>query len=365
MTWLIASLGTSPSVLTEAVWYLETQKELTIDHLTCVGTQESWDKASKELFVPGGAFDRLRAYLGKPAAWMTEGHGFTKVIAEARDNRDLAEAKAMDQAFRQVVRETQEDEEHDGPVIACISGGRKTMSSSLQQAMTLLARGEDWAFHVLLNLPDGINEADVIKSGFGFPGDPAYPTFANVGVDAFEVPLVRLREFAAANKIDLADEALVQHLQKAVDEAQVPPRLTLELRHLRLKDIDRPERDLRLPPQQALLLAAFILAGSPVTIQEAKVHLQEVLNHWQVMKVQEDSQAFQANFDDLSESVKWWVSGGGDPLLAPQLSKLKALLVKADPSYHIFAIRAHDRKGVKGFAELVYRQAPPLLQVSV
>ena len=191
MTWLIASMGTSPSILTEALWYLETEKHLAVDRLTCVGTRDSKAEAEARLFSPGGPLDRLRSCLGKPADWLTEFRGFSWELEalQARDNRDLEEALSMDRAFRRAIRTAQESEEHEGPVIACITGGRKTMSSSLLQAMTLLARGEDWAFHVLLDTPADIGEQSVVRSDFGFPGDPAHPEFAMVGVDAFEVPL--------------------------------------------------------------------------------------------------------------------------------------------------------------------------------
>ncbi len=371
MTWLIASLGTSPSVLTEALWYLETTRGLTVDRLTCVGTQQSWKKSAKELFVVGGALERLRTQLHKPPTWMTEGHGFTKMIAEAKDNRDLEEAKAMDQAFRRVIKEAQEDQEHDGPVIACISGGRKTMSSSLQQAMTLLARSEDWAFHVLLNLPEGVEESAVIKSGFGYPGDPAHPGYEQVGVDAFEVPLVRLREFASTRKIDLADEALVQKLQKAVQESAVLPRLTLDLASTRLFDDARPGWELKLPPQQAMLLAAYAMTGRPMTMEEAAPHLRRIISLWRTLGIEEATKVFPAGFSELEEVVEWWLDPGEADRLPPQRSKLNALLIKNDPALHPFRLRARTDlngqagKGIYGFADVVYGHDPHLIRVAI
>lgn len=364
MTWLIASLGISPSVITEAIWHLEVEKQLPVDRLTCVGTQSSWKRAQQDLFAPGGAFERLRTHLGKPDRWLTEGNGFLPVIAEAADNRDLEEAKAMDRAFRCAIREAQEDEIHDGAVVACISGGRKTMSSSLQQAMALLARPEDWAFHVLLDLPAGIRENDVNHSGFGFPGDPEHPELGEVGVDAFEVPLVRLRDFAASRHIDLSDESLVQNLQKAVDEAQVLPRLILELRTLTLRCQARPGWELRLPPQQALLLAAFANGNKPMTLEEAEPFLRQIVDLWRTLQMDEGTRAFPTEFGKLEEAIARWL--GNDPeYFNQQKSRLKKELEKADPSFHMFTLRAHGREGVKGFAEHAYGHNPPLIQVAL
>lgn len=368
MTWLIASLGTSPSVLTEALWYLETQKELAIDRMTCVGTQESLSQAEKMgMFAPGGALERLRIYLnehhGKPKDWLTLGKGLELVIEDVPDNRDLAEAKAMDATFRRAIRDAQESEDHEGPVIACISGGRKSMSSSLQQAMALLARREDWAFHVLLNLPPGVDEADVFKSGFAFPGDPAHPAYAEVQIDAFEVPLVRLREFAETKGIKLTDDALVEKLQVAVDESRILPRLTLHLRTLTLRDESRPGWEQRLGPQQALLLAGFQMAGGPVTLDEVEPHLRKVIQLWKTLGVGQSTQIFPVFFEDLDEAIERWVDprfndqGQVINTFAPQVTNLKNALLGSNPSYHLFTLRASGRRdGRRGFDPMVYEQ---------
>lgn len=373
MTWLIASLGTSPSVLTEALWYLETKKGLRVDRLTCVGTRASFDKAEKDgMFAKGGALDRLRKHLrtDDEPTWLTRGHGLDLIIEGVPDNRDLAEAKVMDATFRRVIREAQEDADHDGPVIACISGGRKTMSSSLQQAMALLARREDWAFHVLLNLPQGVDEDAVFRSGFAFPGDPSHPALAKVQIDAFEVPLVRLRELAATKKINLADDALVESLQKAVDDSRTLPRLTLELQSLILKDETRPGWSTRLEPQFALLLAAFKFAGKSATLEDLEPHFKKVLELWRTLKVKEDTQSFPTNLKELQDAIDRWMDptlkedGTPSKTLEPRLSNLKKALLAENPSYHFFTLRATGRgEGRRGFDQVVYDQQ--LLSVTV
>ena len=69
MTWLIASMGNSPSVLTEAIWYLEVQKDTPVDRLTCVGTQASKVEAERVLLAPGGSLERLRRHFRKDEDW--------------------------------------------------------------------------------------------------------------------------------------------------------------------------------------------------------------------------------------------------------------------------------------------------------
>lgn len=375
MTWLIASLGTSPSILTEALWYLEVDKGIPVDRMTCLATQESWKEAKTTgLFAQGGALERLRKSLGKCETWMTEGHGFSKVIADTKDPRSLSEAMAMDQAFRDTVRRAQEDETHEGPVVACISGGRKTMSSSLQQAMTFLARKQDWAFHVLLDVPEGIREQDVTGSGYGFPGDP-HSKYSYVGLSVFELPLVRLREFAETKGIKLTDDDLVQKLQQAVDEARVLPKLKLNLATLELSDENRPKKkQLHLSPQHALLLAAFAVGGCPMTLEEAEPNLRKILGIWDSMRtdVHELNLAIGCwlgkvpkEFDQRRSHSKRKISPDekSPEYFAQQMSRLKRELLKADPAYHIFSLRAHGRDGKKGFDDIVYSQRTPLIQI--
>jgi CRISPR-associated protein (TIGR02584 family) len=380
MTWLIASMGTSPSVLTEALWYLEKKKGLSVDGLTCVGTQASKVTAEEKLFSPGGALERLRRILGKPDHWLTEkgGVSWEMEALQSSDNRDLEEARAMDRAFRRAIRNAQESEEHEGPVIACISGGRKTMSGSLQQAMALLARSEDWAFHVLLNTPEGISEQAVINSGFGFPEDPAHPEYLQVGVDAFEAPLVRLREFATNKRIDLADEALVERLQKAVQESVVLPKATLALGTLTLTDEAQPGSHLQLTPQHALLMAAFILAGEPMTMDRAEKHLERVLDLWRTLGIDENSKGFPASLDELEKVKDRWVDppltadGSVDTnLFDSQRSRLNKELLKVDPNWHHFQIKGRadlngaPEKGLRGFSNAVYKSEGRLIRVSL
>jgi CRISPR-associated protein (TIGR02584 family) len=378
MTWLIASMGTSPSVLTEALWYLEKEKGLEVDRLTCVGTQASKAEAEARIFSAGGALERLRLHLGKPAHWLTEKGGFSWELEalQSLDNRDLEEARAMDRAFRRAIRNAQESDEHEGPVIACISGGRKTMSSSLQQAMALLARSEDWAFHVLLN-PKGIDEMEIIRSGFGFPGDSAHPEYSEVGVDAFEVPLIRLREFALTKKMDLTDEALVEQLQKVVQDAVVLPRVTLNLASTTLVDAAHPGLRLKLSPQHAMLLAAFATAVKPLTIEEAEPYLKRVIRLWGTLNIEEDTRDFPTTLAALEEVLDRWMDpplkedGTVSDLLGPQRSKLNKDLSGKDPIWHHFQLKVRPdlngqrQKGLLGFSDAVYQKEPRLIQVAI
>lgn len=371
MHWLIASMGRSPEVLTEAIYHLESQK-LAVGRVTCVGTKTAQEDAEKRVFETGGALNRLRKSLNKPDSWLTPGNGFHWEVEplKAVDNRDLAEAKAMDRAFRRAVLHAQR--EGDGPVVACISGGRKTMSSSLQQAMALLAREQDWAFHVLLNVPEGMEEENVTRMcrdaqgkelpRFAFPGDPLFPEFSKVGVDAFRVPLVKLREFAASRKIDLANPKLVAQLQRVVDELSQPPRLFLNLGELRPIIVigDQKQTGERLTWRHALLLGAWIYAGEPIKRQESRKFLLAVYREWS--QTPEFFSNRGVDSKAVMQCIDLWTSetSKGQARFQENVSRLGSELEERGPLMDPFVIRSLAPQATKnppyGFMTDVYAE---------
>jgi len=360
MHWLIASMGTSPEVLTEALFALE-QDGKTVSHATCVGTGDAFREAEARIFAENGALQRLRRALGKPESWLSREFGFhweTEPLKNC-DNRNLAEAKAMDLAFSRAILHAQTH--GDGSVVACISGGRKTMSSSLQQAMVLLARPGDWAFHVLLNMPEGIQEADVFRRRFAFPGDPDFPEFAEVRAEHFELPLVRLRGLASSRGIDLTDPALVLHCQRAVDEIPVAPSLLLDLGTLQLYLVlgGHQYQIKKLKTPQALMLGAWAVAGAPgLRRVDAKPALERVLANWRKLP-----KFFPTMFPDsprIEDYIKDWTHPGDNMknTFEMAVSRLKTTLTEGNPLLDPFAIRSLDPKGtanpVYGFEASVY-----------
>lgn len=276
MVHLIASMGTAPSILTEAIWFMEKDRGLPVTGLTCVGTQASLASAQKDLFSPGGALDRLRKHLHKPKAWLgpEEVHWEAEPL-KAEDSNTEAEAKALDRAFRVAILTAQRKGED--PVWACISGGRKTMAAGLQQAMVLLSREQDHAFHVLLISPNFKLEGELQASGWGFPGDtfprlqaestlPALQDRGELGICGVMAPLVKLRAVATAYGINLASERLVRSLQAALEPAKL---------YFRLEDqylLGKVGSDLlrlnRLRPNEAILLGAMLKAKKTCTLAE-------------------------------------------------------------------------------------------------
>lgn len=297
MAHLIASIGTAPAILTEAIWWIEKERGLAVHGLTCVGTATSMAKAQREVFEEGGALDRLRRYLKKDPNWLGPAQiRWEAEPLEAPDNRNREEAMAMDRAFRRAICNAQAVSEE--PVVACISGGRKTMSSSLQQAMAMLARPQDLAFVVLLNAPDEKIEQVVQGSGWGFPGD-AFPKIqeagplhelqsqGRLGIDGIVVPLVRLRHLFLLAKVDPTDPDLVTALQRGLDDVTELPNLVLDLSTLKLqkvvKGISFPLG--KLSPTDAMLLGALIRAGEMTQPPALRSHVEWMIRRWDELEL--------------------------------------------------------------------------------
>ncbi len=281
---LISSMGTSPAVLTEALWWLDQTCGLEVTGLTCVGTSTSRAEAERQLFAPEGALDRLRLALDKDPSWLGPRHvTWEAEPLESTDNRNRDEAVAMDRAFRKAILKAQDGQAE--AVVACISGGRKTMSSCLQQAMTLLARPKDWAFHILLRLPEDLPEGEVIQSKWAFPGDDRHPRSTDIQLDGIEVPLVRLRSVAQRAKVALDDFGVVDILGAALADLAGLPELVLDLETLHLHKLQRGERyDLgKLAPKDALILGAYIRAGRPLLRSEARPFARHILERWSAL----------------------------------------------------------------------------------
>ena len=367
MIWLIASMGLSPEVLTEAIYHLESSGK-PVGRVTCVGTQTALSGAEAHIFKEGEALDRLRRHLGKPEAWLRPGRDFQweAEALKATDNRNMEEARVMDRAFRRAILKAQA--EGQGPVVACISGGRKTMSSSLQQAMALLARPGDWAFVVLLNPPDGIEESEVTRARFAFPQDPRCPQFSSVRVDAFEIPLVRLRTLAASRDLDLADPKLVAKLQRAVDDVSLPARLTFNLKD-RTPILVLGKRYLTLAPlsiPQTLLLVTWIRAGRPLRPSECHKPLLDFHAEWRQLGVNGEEEDRR-----ISEYIEAWSSPRevDKGSLQVQVARLKKRLQSLDPMLEPYVIRSLAPRGTMdpqyGFSESLYRGDPAHLPMLI
>jgi CRISPR-associated protein (TIGR02584 family) len=179
--YVIATLGTSPAVLTELLYALVAGEGLDVVGLEVwtTGPAVPSDKTETgllkvEQFIENGAWGRLRASLGDsgtrippavdvrvaPDAAVAEvlagrrGAGlavFGGPASPLNDVRNAGDAFSMDTTLFERVQALTRDLPEDVLLIGSLAGGRKTMSAGLQGAFSMLGRRQDRLVHVLLH----------------------------------------------------------------------------------------------------------------------------------------------------------------------------------------------------------------------
>ena len=163
-TILLATVGTSPAVLTETVWALshpakKGEEDIVPDEVVVVTTKKGKDLVLKTLFGQDGAWRRMVAALkkeGKPVdGRLVFGEGSVKILSDRRmaPLDDIRTTEDNEAAADFLLREVESWAKHDTRILASIAGGRKTMGSLLLSCMILRARTQDRVLHVLVNEP--------------------------------------------------------------------------------------------------------------------------------------------------------------------------------------------------------------------
>ena len=158
-TILIASMGTSPAVLTETVWALAHQKKPIVpDEIVVLTAMSGKERLCDELLsgenpVWGEMLSVLKKEKIKTDGKLLFGDASIHIIPDAQGNgaRDLRSVEDNLRAADFMLREIRQyTEASDTVVLASIAGGRKTMSALLFSCMSLLGREDDKVFHILL-----------------------------------------------------------------------------------------------------------------------------------------------------------------------------------------------------------------------
>lgn len=151
---LLATLGTTPQVLTEAFYYYHRHLGITFDEVHVLTTVPGARVLKSAVLGPRGAFVRLCRDLDVPRPRVKFGpatiHVFTGAGgAPIDDVRTTADGEALAGQMLDIVRRICTDT--DATVHAIASGGRKVMSLYLQAMMQIAGRPHDKLFHLLVH----------------------------------------------------------------------------------------------------------------------------------------------------------------------------------------------------------------------
>lgn len=160
---LIATIGITPAVLTEALYVLYKEYQVKVSKMIIITTQIGKDRLTDEILNSGtGALLKLWQQLGLN---MGEYPSIQIEIPQLNDEELIdIRNKKEDEAFATRVLQVlyNEIKNNSNLVYGLLSGGRKTMSAHLHSAFQLLGRPDDKLLHVLVH-------PDYEIPGFYFP----------------------------------------------------------------------------------------------------------------------------------------------------------------------------------------------------
>ncbi|HKJ32726.1 MAG TPA: CRISPR-associated ring nuclease Csm6 [Balneolales bacterium] len=197
---LIATIGSSPAVLTEALWALYQKGDWPVKEIYIITTTHGKNRINDKLFNHqnyGGYYKLCDELNLEPTDILCHDY----IIPEDENLNQLDDIRNQDddQRFANVLQELVRKltANQDKRVFALLSGGRKTMGARLFSAMQLFANPNDQVLHVLVNEPFDNNLDD-----FFFPtretvwiedrkGNKYNASKANV--DLIYIPFLHLR----------------------------------------------------------------------------------------------------------------------------------------------------------------------------
>ncbi|MCS6850908.1 MAG: CRISPR-associated ring nuclease Csm6 [Gemmataceae bacterium] len=239
-TVLVATIGTSPAVLTETVWALANRTpSVLVDRVVVITTRKGKaDLCSRLLTGDRSPWQRLRHVLGlntqtnqdKLRLDPSDIHTIVADGQELDDIRTTDDNRAVADQILALLMELRANPNRT--VYASLAGGRKTMSSLLLSAMTICAKSQDRVFHVLVNEPF---DNPRLNLPFFFP-DPAVPYYTledkgqtqvvpadQARVELAEIPIPsfsELLEFVPdAQRRQLSLETVPHFIRRGTEEA--------------------------------------------------------------------------------------------------------------------------------------------------
>mgnify|MGYP001213361769 FL=1 len=198
---LIATIGSSPAVLTEALYELHRQNIWPVKKIIIITTALGRQVLEEQLFAyPNGGFYRWCSDSGiAPHSIHIDDRW---VIPDGETGQPLHDIRssADDRRFAEIVQQTVRKycQGEDQRVFGLLSGGRKTMGAHLFSAMQLFARMQDQLLHVLVSepfdsLPDFFypeRESRLLNGRDGETYDAAHAKITLVNI-----PFLRLRSY--------------------------------------------------------------------------------------------------------------------------------------------------------------------------
>jgi len=206
---LVISVGATPQIITETLWYYTYKKIRQFDRIILITTSIGKDKIVSELYEKGW-LNKLEKALSLPKGEfiiededivvLADSHG--KALDDIRTSRDCEDM--MINVFSLMDGLTNNPDERLTIVIA---GGRKTMPATLALAASIHGRVQDEMVHIMV-------DDDLFWTDWYFPTDPNDP---KQEVEISQIPYLRMKNFISGINVEDPLEA-VSITQTRLDE---------------------------------------------------------------------------------------------------------------------------------------------------
>lgn len=241
-TILLASMGTTPAVLTNAVWALAHQEVPVVpDEVVVLMTKNGKDELRRTLLEEGvweEMLSDMRCEKLDVDGKLVFGEASIHMIPDVKGNEidDLRTGEDNLRAANFMLSQLRQYTEDSGTELhVSIAGGRKTMSALLFSCMTLLGREQDKVYHVLL---PPVLEGGVTPTFFYPKRGTTYTArltgkkykVKDLQCELFEVPFVRMRGWYQEKFKDIPPSyrTLISKVQTVAPPAVAYPEIEID-----------------------------------------------------------------------------------------------------------------------------------------
>lgn len=325
---LISICGTSPAVITEAIWALSEEQKV-LDEVVVITTTEGKAAIEKQLFGEMANLKKLRDHLPEEYAGFnfTNTGKYIKILSNADDSGNSTDIQQTDDTLPMgndildVLRKY--TEKLDTKIYFSIAGGRKSMTAMGALCMSLVGRQQDELCHVLVD-----DKLVFGKPSFYFPSE-AMHTFtdrdtkqteeingSSAKITLSKIPYVRIR-----NLFQEKFDRIPAYYSELVDEANV---IALGKPAKKKLVIDTKEGSATLNGQ------SFKITGRPLA------YLYGLAKHGQVITKTKDSVAentlevIEYFSPDLGLNIQAIIQNSSIESVSGAISELKKVLEKFD-----------------------------------
>jgi len=234
---LLAVSGSTPQVITEALYCLRVERNVPISRVVVITTKVGRGKILEKLLDRryGHFWQFLKDYgISEKELVFSEDNVFVPEKKSGEPIEDIFGPGENELLCSLIVEKVREFTEDDATVVhASIAGGRKTMSSYLALAMGLFGREQDRLYHVLVSPPEFEFHDEFfypppkpleIKRKTEWKKEVINTDLARVTL--IDVPFVRLRKFVGRKKGTL--DKIVSEIQTLLDRSAPLPEVSVD-----------------------------------------------------------------------------------------------------------------------------------------